>query len=220
MSERVKCERCVSMILETTAKANEGLCGLCIREKGKEDFDAIVEGWVDDPSTLPGAHGNPEPENFALKLAASQIRGRLYPTEEDKIENFCENFFEAAHTKWSNQGSSSLTAKEKHFLAIETFYGEVLNGGLLQYLANESGSFAQWADESFEAIGIPTYATVIRNVKELFPNGLIPEDSNERWDFVETIDDDKLEAIEEPFWERYHANKNEIRELAFAYLKN
>ena len=206
------------MILEATAKANDGLCGLCIRDKGKKDFDAIVEGWINDPSTLPGAHGNPEPEDFALKLAASQIRGRLYPTEEDKIDNFCEDFCEAAHAKWTNQGSSNLSDKERHSLAIETFHGEVCNGGLLQYLGNESGAFAQWADDAFDAIGIPVYATVIRKVKELFPNGQIPEDSNERWDLVEAIDDDQLEEIEEPFWERYHDHKNEIRELMYAYL--
>ncbi len=208
------------MILDVTAKVNDGLCGHCIRDKHKEDFDAVVKGWIDNPSTLPGAHGNPEPKDFALKLAASQIRSRLYPTEQDQIEYFCEDFCEAAHAKWTNQGSSGLTAKEKHSLAVETFYGEVLNGGLQQYLGNESGTFAQWADEAFEAIGIPAYAEVIRNVKELFPNGLIPEDSNERWDIVESIDDDRLEEIEEPFWEHYQDHKNEIRDSMYAYLKN
>ena len=102
---------------------------------------------------------------------------------------------------------------------METFYGEVLNGGLDQYLGNESGSFAQWADEAFDAIGIPVYAEVIRNVKKLFPGGYIPENSEVRWDLIESIDEDKLEEIEDVFWKRYGENENEIRDLLYAYLK-
>lgn len=218
MAERVKCLRCDLMILEVTARINNGLCGGCKNDKSRADFEAIIQGWLKNPETLPGAHGNPEPKDIALSVAAKQIKARLNPDDQDKMRTVCEDFFDDAHDKWSRRGSSALSEKEKYALAVETFYGEITNGGLQQYFYNESGAFAEWAIPAFEAIGIPVYAEVMRNAKTLFPHGIIPEDRDERLDQLKEIGDERLEAVEQPFWERYSHDKQEIRKKLFAYL--
>lgn len=217
MADRVKCLRCDKLILEATARFNDGLCGHCKRAKDKADFDAVVQGWIDNPETLPGTHGIPEPDSISLQIAAAYVRSRLHPTADDMMESACHKVFDKAHEKWTKFGSAALTEIDRVTLAVETFYGEVTNGGLLQYLGNESGAFAQWASESFEAIGIPAYARVMEDVKSLFPCGVIPEDADERWQKVEAIDDERLEAVEQPFWDRYFTDKKEIRRKLFEY---
>ena len=171
MPNRIKCSRCDNQILEATARKNNGLCAICKGDKKRAEFEAVVQGWIDNPATLPGTHGIPEPDDIALGLAARQLRSRLYPNDDDVAESVCREFFDEAYDKWSQLGGAGLTEKEKHLLAIETFYGEVTNGGLQQYLGNESGAFARWAVDAFEAIGIPAYANVVRNVKASFSRG-------------------------------------------------
>lgn len=206
------------MILEVTARLNGGLCASCHSTESKAKFDKTVQGWIDNPETLPGTNGIPMPKDIGLSIAARQVHGRLFPTQEDKMEQVCHAFVDKAHNTWLFRGSSALNARQKHALAVETFYGEVCNGGLEQYLLNESGSFANWAVEGFLAIGIPEYSAVVAQVQRLFPDQTIPEDADRISSVVESLDDGVLEEIEKPFWERYRANQNEIREKLYAYL--
>jgi len=218
MTNRVKCRRCDNQILEATARKNNGFCAICKRDHDRAEFDAVVQGWIDHPETLPGMNGNPMPEGISLQLAASQLKSRLYPDADKQMELVCHRFFDMAHSKWRKLGSSALSEKEKYVLAVETFYGEVTNGGLLQYLDNESGAFAGWAADAFEAVGIPAYAAIMRTVTNLFPQGVIPNDPNERASQVEAIDIERLEALEKLFWERYSTNKKEIRRSLFRFV--
>jgi len=135
------------------------------------------------------------------------------------MERVCHACFNAAHDKWSDQGAAALSEKEKHVLSVETFYGQVLNGGLRQYLGNESNAFANWATEGFDRIGIPEYAAVMRQVCSLFPNDHIPEDNEECWNVVMGLDSDVLEKIEDGFWSRFNAAaEDEIRRKLYAYI--
>lgn len=218
MTDRIKCTNCDNQILEATARKNNGLCAICKRDKDRADFDAVVQGWKDNPKTLPGTHGIPEPESISLRMAASQLKSRLYPEADDIQEAVCHEYFAEALNKWTKYGSAVLSQKEKYTLAVETFYGEVTNGGLLQYLGNQSGAFAEWAVDAFEAIGIPAYANIVRNVKSLFPNGIIPENPDTRLDLVESIATKRLEAMEQPFWDQYRKDNKEIRRKLFQYL--
>lgn len=146
------------MILEVTAKVNNGLCGRCIKDEHKRAFDETVEGWIRHPETLPGRNEIPIPDDIALAIRAAQLRSAQTP--DGQMELSCLTFFEKAHRKWSEHGKLALSEKEKYVLSVETFFGEVTNGGLLQYLSNESHAFANWATDGFERIGIPQYAAV------------------------------------------------------------
>jgi hypothetical protein len=211
------------MILELTAKLNQGLCGACKKHQDntqrKAEIKQAVESWISNPETLPGTHGIPEPKDIALAFAAAQVRTRLYPTQQDMMERLCHEAFGVAHNKWDASGSAQLSDREKYILAVEAFYGEVMNGGLTQYLYNESGAFANWSADAFVAIGIPEYAEVMREVKRLFPDGVIPEDRNQRLNVVSGIDESILEQIENAFWARYSADNTEIRTKLYAFIK-
>ena len=154
-----------------------------------------------------------------MSFAAFQVRARLYPTQQDTMDRLCHEAFGAAHNKWDASGSAHLSDREKYILAVETFYGEVTNGGLVQYLYNESGAFAEWSIDAFIAIGIPEYAEVMREVKRLFPDGVIPEDQVQRQKVASGIDESILEQIENAFWTRYNAHKTEIRTKLYAFIK-
>jgi hypothetical protein len=218
MVNRIKCSRCDNQILEATARKNHGLCAICNRDQDSADFQSTVKGWHDHPETLPGTNSIPEPEGIALRMAASQLRNRLFLTDDNQQESVCHRAFSNAYDKWAEGGARALSEAEKFTLAIETFLGEVTNGGLLQYLGNESGAFAGWAAKAFDAIGIPTYADVMRDVTSLFPQGVIPEKPDELWAVIETIDVQRLESIERRFWERYATDKKEIRRMLFRYF--
>ena len=150
MSNRVECKACKTSILEVTAKYNNGMCVPCNQNQESIAFHKTVQSWRENPKTLPGTNGIPEPEDIALKIAASQIRAELNPTKEDIMERDCYLAFDKAHDKWMAKGSSKLTDREKHILVAETFYGEFTNGGLIQFLGNESGSFANWVFKLFK----------------------------------------------------------------------
>jgi len=210
------------MILENTAKVTNGLCGFCKKDhdsrESKKRIQNAVDQWRKNPETLPGTNGIPYPENFALSFAASQLKSELFPTEEDIMEKVCHEFFDKAHGKWSTFGGLFLSKKEKYTLAIETFYGEVLNGGLLQYLGNESGNFANWSVDAFNEIDIPEISEAMKTVLTLFPKNKIPKNASKRWDILEEIDDKIFDKLEKPFWKRYNQDETEIRKKLYNYL--
>lgn len=204
------------MILPITAKTNSGLCGHCRNTAQREEFDAIVVSWEKDPTKIPGTNGIPEPTGIALAIKARQMREAH--SEASRIEKVCHDYFDAAHTKWSEQGVEALSSKERHVLAIETFYGEVTNGGLTQYLTNESHAFANWGAEGFEKIKIREFAKLMRKVQALFPNSKIPEDDDVCSALVEKLDEKAIGEIEDAFWSRWRQDKTEIRRKLYAYI--
>lgn len=204
------------MILPITAKTYSGLCGQCRNIAQREEFDAIVASWEKDPTKIPGTNGIPEPTGIALAIRARQMREAH--SEASRMEKACHDFFDAAHAKWSEQGAEALSRKERHVLAIETFYGEVTNGGLTQYLTNESRAFANWAAEGFEKIKIREFAKLMRKVQALFPDSRIPEDDGVCFALVEKLDEKVIEEIEAGFWSRWRQDRTEVRRKLYAYI--
>ena len=153
MTTQVKCNRCDRMILESTAKANNGFCGVCVKGEDRRVLEETVEGWIRNPKTLPGTNGIPEPSDCAGDSAA-QLRAARTP--EGKMQSVCHAFFEQGHTKWSELGAKALSEKGSTSQRIDVLR-QVTNGGLLQYLGNQT-AFANWAAAGFDQIGIPEYA--------------------------------------------------------------
>ncbi len=213
MSTRIKCLRCDHMILDVTAKLNNGLCQPCRTQEKTRAFEAIVAGWIKNPGTLPGTNGNPEPTDLALAIRAAQIRDQRIPGVSK--EAVCHRCFDAAIDRWYIVGSADLTEKEKTVLSVETFFGETTNGGFVQFLTNESQAFANWAADGLDRIGLPEYAVIMRKVQGLFPDGIIPQDSDEPFELQ-----GEIEVIEAGFWKLYHANRTEFRDKLYEYIIN
>ncbi len=100
------------------------------------------------------AQGDPEPEALChLVLSYAQ-----------EIEN--------------THGKEMLTEELRTVWAIETFFGEVCNGGFDQYFFNQSVITAYMVD-ALERCDLPEYATVGRKVEKLWPGGRIPTEEEE-----------------------------------------
>ncbi len=149
-------------------------------------------------------------------MAAREAKRHLFPSEHDRIDQFCFDYFEKAHEKWSRFGAFVLRRKEKHALAVMAFRSEVGNGGIIQFLGNEAGAFASWGEKAFELIGVPEYAKIIKDLKAMFPKSKIPRNPNKRWKIAETLDDEILESMSEKVWEKEESN---IRRKLYLYLK-
>lgn len=65
------------MILEVTARVNNGLCGGCKRDHDRETFNATVRGWFADPKTLPDV-GNSALIAMALPSLRSKEKSAMF----------------------------------------------------------------------------------------------------------------------------------------------
>lgn len=216
MSNRVKCRQCDHMILDVTAKINDGLCANCRSSQNKTMFETTVAGWLKNPATLPGSNGNPVPRDIALAIRANQIRQQL--ANPNSAAAVIGQFFDAAYDVWIERGPNALTEKEKAVLSIETFFGEITNGGIVQFLSNESHAFAGWAAKSLRTVGLTEYVHVMTQIEALFPDNQIPSDWDACWAVLAELDDDTLHEIEQPFWNRYRSNESEFQTKLHGYL--
>lgn len=123
-----------------------------------------------------------------------------------------------------HQGIGAVPNALRTVVAVETFYGEVANGGLTQYLSNDHKAFAVYAVEALGDVGLPVPAKVLRRALELFPQEIQDSSGPDYFDHFETIDEkfgsDYLEnEIEQEFWDWYNdGNKNEIRDRLHAWI--
>ena len=67
---------------------------------------------------------------------------RLQDTPDQ--EALCHAVFDEANTKWQFEGRHAINAEQVTVICVETFFGEVLNGGFDQYLWNSSGRLASF----------------------------------------------------------------------------
>lgn len=137
-------------------------------------------------------------------------------------ERAIEIVFDEAHDKWTTEGRSGLTEGQLTVLAVETFFGEVLNGGFYQYFSNESGGLSLLAPNALRRVGLDAYATVLQPFLALFPDATPAEDTEVRQSQLDGIadryDEEKFEKMEEPFWDLIKANKREFRTKLFDYI--
>ncbi len=147
---------------------------------------------------------------------------RLTKTKDQ--EAACHFIFDKAHWKWTEHGDAVLTTGERTVLAVETFFGEGSNGGLVQFLENESGAYAQHLPEALERVGLTAYAPIARELRALFPDGISP-DPEARFDQIDSLDEEQavaMEELEDRFFELYlrkHAVE-EFRQKLAAYIRS
>ena len=123
-----------------------------------------------------------------------------------------------------DRGVEAVPSALRTIVAVETFYGEVANGGLTQYLSNDHRAFAVYAVDALEDVGLPVPAKVLRSALELFPQEIKDSSEPDYFDYFETIDEefgsDYLEKqVEREFWDWYNdGNMNEIRDRLHAWI--
>lgn len=149
---------------------------------------------------------------------------RLMSSEDS--EAICHGVFDQAHDKWTQDGRAALTEGELTVLCVEAFFGETLNGGLEQYLFNESGLLAQFGCASLRRVELDKYAVILN--KTLARCTTTTEEDEDYADKIvtrheppETDDEDgPFSDLEEEFFALYFADKEEFRRHLESYIRN
>ncbi|MCO5250169.1 MAG: DMP19 family protein [Candidatus Kapabacteria bacterium] len=90
-----------------------------------------------------------------------------------------------------------LSGPQKQFYYNQCLEREVNNGGFNQYFINSSGGFAHQTVHSLRTIGANTTAGILQKAIDQFPNKIVPQDSVERIELVEQIEETANEVWEE-----------------------
>jgi hypothetical protein len=137
------------------------------------------------------------------------------------LERATHAVFDEAYDAWTDEGRELLTEGQLTVLAVETYFGEVLNGGFWQYFSNQSGALANFAPAALRRVGLNKYADVLDSFLVLFPKGTVSEDATTRHEQITGLDEqygeEYLEQLERPFWDLYD-NADEFRQKLFDYI--
>ena len=84
----------------------------------------------------------------------------------------------------------------KDFLLCVLFVGEVDNGGISQFLSNNSGDLTIETIEALKRID-KEYAEVLISAMQIFPKGVVPRDRETRNKIMDAFDDDTGKKLDE-----------------------
>jgi hypothetical protein len=110
---------------------------------------------------------------------------------EPNLELALDGVFQEAHAKWTDENIEAdgndeqwtdertlacLTQGQITVLVVETYFGEVLNGGHYQYFSNESGGFANFAPAALRRVNLDELQPLssLRNVRKCSIKSQIP----------------------------------------------
>jgi hypothetical protein len=137
-------------------------------------------------------------------------------------EAACRAVFEEAHTKWSFAGRDAINKSQLTVMCVETYFGEVCNGGLDQYLFNESGRNASFGPESLRRVSLPRYAEILEEALARCTNAPERNEFGITEDFFEppeSADDDApLGDLDDRFFKLYFENETEFRDKLYKYI--
>ena len=137
--------------------------------------------------------------------------------ETDDKELISHTLCDVADGIFYDRGVQAVPPALRTVVAVETFYGEVANGGLIQYLSNGHEAFAVYATAALDEVGLPLPAKVLRRALELFPREIRESSEPDYIDYFDAIGEkfgsDYLEnEIEQEFWDWYNdGHEDEIR---------
>ena len=134
------------------------------------------------------------------------------------------NSFIIAMSSWvgrkSNYGENmaALTPEEQVFFICNSLEGEVNNGGFSQYLYNSSGNHANRVSECMHSIGATKIAEICRTAMAAFPHPL-PEDWEERQEFLDEFLTDDAEEILEQCDSEFYEYEDNLEQLVYSYIQ-
>lgn len=86
-----------------------------------------------------------------------------------------------------------LNSSQRVLLIIESLEREINNGGFHQFYWNSSGNYAMETVEALNQIGATKTAGIVKKANDQFPNGIVPEDWDERGRILDLISEKSSE---------------------------
>ncbi len=97
------------------------------------------------------------------------------------------------------------------------FDKEVNNGSFDQYFFNSSGNNAHEAITALQTIGAAQTAVLLQECINVWPEGIVPKDWENRRDAMEMLDE-KAKAVWDDCTRRFYQGEESISELLFAHI--
>jgi hypothetical protein len=141
-------------------------------------------------------------------------------------EAACHCIFDKASDIWQLEDPDTLTEGQITVICVETFFGEVCNGGIVQYLDNIAGEWAFRGVDSLQRVGLPAYADILKRALHLHHPAPIPTDRKTWLLELEALRDthlsdsfeDDYDSYDREFFALYHRNRTEFRDRLFSYI--
>jgi len=121
--------------------------------------------------------------------------------------------------RYQRVGWLGLSEAEQNFYDAWHFVSEVNHGGFEYYYFNSGGYHALYAAEALRSIRAPKHAAILQEANVKFPDGLPPEDIDERQDRMNAFGDDiyTLWAKQD---EKVYSITEKFEELVWDYYRN
>lgn len=193
---KTNCTTCGREILVATADRNGGLCGPCRKNVNRPRTQYVYK------QPPPVSRG--ELDEYIISKPAAFIIEALFDPACDKV----------------NFRPDEMTEGDEIVYTVWTFLGEVCNGGIQQYLGNQSGGWAHRCGPSLRKIAASHYAEIIEAALSSFTTkGALPRTAWENdLDAFEDGKYDPFEKFDERFFAFYHANKSELTDRLYLYI--
>jgi hypothetical protein len=115
----------------------------------------------------------------------------------------------------------------KNLIYIFSMHGEVLNGGLIQFVENSTGDNFEETIKALNEIRAIEYVKILEKIKTHFPNGFLPKDTGKRRELIDELNDKRtqeelweIEAVYENYDNQYYNNVKSLEKYVIDYLKS
>ncbi len=115
----------------------------------------------------------------------------------------------------------------KNLIYISNMHGQVLNGGVIQFVDNSTGDSFEETLKAIKEIKAIEYIEILEKIKSIFPKGLIPKDMEERrevidgiWESLNEKQDAEMNELLEKLDDKYYDNQETLYRYVIDYTKN
>jgi|GEM_PF-5603670 len=197
---KILCPQCGAEFLQTTAVATGGLCMKCVNTRRVQELLAKAAAQL--PKAVP-AITRAQLDKLVKQKSPSDLVDALFDPAYDKV----------------SFRPDELTEGDIIIYNISTLIGEVCNGGIMQYMTNESGQWAHHCGRSLRTIGLPEYAQIIERCIAAFTDKTTPEAwEDDLYDYMNE-QEEPFDAMEQALWERFHRHEGELLNKLAAYIR-
>jgi len=138
---------------------------------------------------------------------------------KDKTTFLIDTFMELCEKSNYGENLNVLTAEEQVFYINNELEQEVNNGGFSQYLSNSSGNYAHRVVDCLHTIGAYKTAEICKTALNAFGRP-IPQDREERFDFLDEYETDAVAEILNKCDERFYKYEDDLETLNYNYVIN
>jgi hypothetical protein len=109
---------------------------------------------------------------------------------------------------WGKQ-VEKLSAPQRVFYLNQELEREVNSGGFESFFYNSYGTYANETTSTLRVVGANQFAELLQQAINVFPNGHVPKDINERKNLMDSFVDDTWTQLDQKFY-AYPENLNEL----------